>query len=44
MYYIVDSFGNVHGEATTYQKADALMFDLFTDEEVEVNELEIIEG
>lgn len=41
-YYIIDNQGTVHGEASTKAKAEALMRDIFTDREIEENEIEVI--
>lgn len=43
-FYIVDNQGTVHGEAETREKAEALMRDIFSDEEIEAREIEVIEG
>lgn len=43
-YYIVDNNGVIHGESSDKTKAKLLMHDIFTDEEIVKNEIEIIDG
>lgn len=42
-YYIIDNNGTVHGESGNKAKLETLMYDIFTDEEIKENEIEIIE-